>query len=380
MVNVGAPEAGDVNLTVIVGGQFGSEAKGHITKRYIKNVLNLAKFSHRTVPLVFNVRVAGPNAGHSAMDKKKRMWALRQVPIGVVVDQSNVRLHIAAGSEVEMEVLLREIDNTEQAGLNSISRLSIDPEVTLIDGNHHQTEADQRMQERIGSTGKGVGAARAERIMRTAKRLIDDPQAMDELTSRGVKIHGLTINGIHQESIRLGCSAEVVIEGTQGFGLGMHAGYYPQCTSSDCRAIDFLSMAGMSPWDPAVNLFRVVVVTRVFPIRVAGNSGPLAYETSWEDLGLQPELTTVTRKVRRVAEWDSDLVKRAVAANGGPPIVMLAVTMIDQKWPELQGVTTKQGITRAVRTWLREVVEAECGAPVLLATTGPDTGVWFHVR
>jgi len=132
----------------------------------------------------------------------------------------------------------------------------------------------------------------------------------------------------------------VQIEGTQGYGLGLHTRHYPQVTSSDCRAIDFMAMAGVSPWGANVRQVDVWVVYRPYPIRVAGNSGPLYRETTWEELGLPQEHTTVTQKVRRVGGWDGALARAALTANGGPsPSVHIAVTMIDQVDDTLAGVT-----------------------------------------
>jgi adenylosuccinate synthase len=128
----------------------------------------------------------------------------------------------------------------------------------------------------------------------------------------------------------------VIIEGTQGYGLGLHTGFYPQTTSSDCRAIDFLAMAGISPWQAGINI-EVILVARVYPIRVAGNSGPLMAETTWAELGLPEERTTVTNNVRRVGAWDDELVFEAIEANGGGgfhPDVKLALTMLDHRFPD----------------------------------------------
>jgi len=131
----------------------------------------------------------------------------------------------------------------------------------------------------------------------------------------------------------------VIIEGTQGYGLGSHAGYYPHCTSSDCRAIDFLAMAGIPPWSMFARNLEIVIVYRVHPIRIAGNSGPLKGETTWEKLGIPDEFTTVTKKVRRVGAWDADLAHRAFLANGGNSMaVRTALMFTDYQWPEMRGI------------------------------------------
>lgn len=303
-------------LSVICGGQFGSEAKGHL-------VADLAMYS--TNPAMHVVRVAGPNAGHSAVGiLDKKTWALRQIPVAAVA-RLDATLWIAAGSEIDVPVLLSEIARLDEAGYYVTERLVIDPSATLLTPEHVAAETEASLTGRIGSTGKGVGAARAARIMRTAVTAADAPEltrwVLDEPTANRLSGH-------------LDRGAHVIIEGTQGYGLGLHTGFYPKVTSSDCRAIDFLAMVGLSPWRWA-NALEVWVVVRPYPIRVAGISGPLLNETSWEELGLPAEMTTVTKKVRRVGGWDPSLVRDAVRANGGN--VKLAFSMADQVVPSVAG-------------------------------------------
>jgi adenylosuccinate synthase len=149
----------------------------------------------------------------------------------------------------------------------------------------------------------------------------------------------------------------VIVEGTQGYGLGLHTKYYPFTTSGDCRAIDFLAQAGLSPWIANAEL-KVIVCFRPFPIRVAGNSGPMGAETTWDNLGLPKELTTVTQKVRRVAEWDPALVEAAIRANGGlGRHMVLALTMADHVIPGLKGQTHLEDLAHsdldtAFQKWL----------------------------
>jgi adenylosuccinate synthase len=328
-------------LTCIVGGQYGSEGKGHVTAQ-LTNDRDAV------------VRVAGPNAGHSAYDRRGRLWKLRQIPVGAVWSTGPVVL--AAGSEIDLEVLEQELTELDDAGYSISTRIHIDPQSTVIDDVHKASELG--LVKAVGSTGKGIGAARADRLMRTAT--IFEQLGIDQSDSTSELLTGWLIKG-----------GNVIVEGTQGYGLGLHAGHYPQCTSSDCRAIDMLAMAGISPWHPAVTEFEVVVVARAFPIRVAGNSGPMKGETSWEDLGLPKEHTTVTGKVRRVGEWDPDLVKQAVEANGGANCVV-ALTMVDQKFPQVAKATNARQISPEVMQFVRQV-EEECGTRVGFLGTSPTT-------
>ena len=336
-------------ISVVVGGQFGSEGKGHVAAQ-----LSLRSKVHVCA------RVAGPNAGHTAVAEDGTPWALRQVPC-VAVTSLNTELVIAAGSEIDLEVVKDEVARLDEAGYGVSQRLRIDRQATLIGARHKALEVG--MQERIGSTAKGIGAARADRLMRTADLYpggIDTSRLMRECLADG---------------------GHVLIEGTQGYGLGLHAGWYPHCTSSDCRAVDFLAMCGLSPWTPGIDT-QVWVVLRTFPIRVAGNSGPLRDETSWEQLGIESlghireERTTVTKKVRRVGRWDPDLARDAVVANGGPsPDVRVALTFFDYWFPELAGAKWVSDLDDEHLAVIRDV-EMTTGSRVSLVTTGPDTAIW----
>lgn len=361
-----------MKVQVVVGGQYGSEAKGHVTDRLVRR-------AHAKGERVYNVRVAGPNAGHTVYDKDGHPWPLRQVPVGAVYAATH--LVVAPGSEIDPVVLLSEIDGLESAGFEIRGRMYVDQEATVLDSEHKTAEKVDDLVNRIGSTGKGIGAARADRIMRRADRVYDDEPLLMALAQRGVTVTDTT----HL----YGGSQTIIIEGTQGYGLGLHAGHYPQCTSSDCRAVDFLAMAGISPWsiDPAD--FEVWVVFRTHPIRVAGNSGPMYAETNWSTLGLPEEKTTVTKKIRRVGHWDEDLARAALLANGdtsqqvGGPFtrVRVALTMIDQVEPvlrdkEADDVTVDPILNNLLVGQLRRF-EHSLGRRIDMVTTGPKTGIWL---
>ena len=77
-------------LKVVVGGQFGSEAKGAVGAYLAAD--------GRTA----TVRVAGPNAGHTAYDADGREWKLRQIPAAAVT--TDTPIFIGAGSEIDYPV------------------------------------------------------------------------------------------------------------------------------------------------------------------------------------------------------------------------------------------------------------------------------------
>lgn len=307
-------------IVVVSGGQYGSEGKGLI-----------AGYLSQTEPRpLMAVRVGGPNAGHTVW-RDGVEYKLQSLPVAAVMRDDAVLIS-AAGSEVEWAQLQKELRETSINGVRP--RYILDEQATTIDPDNHA--GFHASSNAFGGTGKGVNRARAARIRREAELALSWEGVQDApvIADTAPLMHGWLAGG--------GC---VMIEGTQGYGLGTHAGEYPHCTGNDCTAIDFLSQAGLSPWGDHVDEFEAWVVFRTHPIRVAGNSGPFhAGETSWPELRsafgdhIPDEQTTVTKKTRRVGIWDADLARKALRANGGPfGPTRVALTFFDYLRPGIAG-------------------------------------------
>jgi adenylosuccinate synthase len=343
-------------LTVVVGGQFGSEAKGHVAAQLAKDLS----------PGSLAVRTGGPNAGHTVIDDAGATHKLRHLPTVIAV-RDDVDLALATRSVIDPRVLHAELDAW------SNRQIYVDPRSTVIDQEHIEDEQTDVQMHNIGSTRKGIGAARAERIRRNARTAgqvfgSGDANVVLEYTDELIR-----------QTIDQG--ADVLIEAAQGYGLGLHAGYYPHCTSADCTAIDALADCRLSPWALNAQL-EVWVVLRPYPIRVAGTSGPLADETDWDRLGIAPEYTTVTNKVRRVGGWDPGLAWAAIEANGGPYDVRVALMMADQVCPTVGGMADRDEFYEFMRTpdslelhrLLAQLLDS-CGTGPSMIGTGPETVV-----
>lgn len=361
-------------LIVVAGGQFGSEGKGAVAAS-----LAARHEAH-------SIRVGGPNAGHTVYDHAGKEWKLQQVPAAAVTVPG--ALMIGSGSEIDPDILDHEVKELDAAGFRVSSRLQVDVQATILWPKHASLETaglphgEAGITREIGSTGKGVGAARAERIWRKAILVGNE---VTHHTYFGPVWHGLLAGDtarLATEMLTMGES--ILIEGTQGYGLGLHAGYYPFCTSGDCRAIDFLAQAGLSPWQVLPEDLEVWIVLRSFPIRVAGNSGPLFAETDWNSIGQPTEYTTVTKKPRRVGGWDPELARKAIAANGGrgrwlANPVRVALTFLDYVFPSLRDCDDIEKIFNVAGPWLEDR-ENEIGAPIRMVGTGPNTLVSLEVE
>lgn len=294
-------------VSVIVGGQFGSEGKGKVTLELVRRA---------TENKVAVVRVGGPNSGHTGYAKNGQRYALRQLPAGCI--DRNVDVVFPAGSYIDISVLLKEIALLQYPK----NKIHISRYANIVTQAHKNWESEAKLTKAIGSTGSGVGAAVMSSIARGASSFplaAIHAEEVDELASYVCDTTQF-LRGI------LSRKGRVFIEGSQGFGLSLlDGGYWPKATSRSTTASAAVMEAGISPMD----VDQVVMVLRSYPIRVAGDSGPLYGEVSWSEVanisGIERDLsefTTVTKKLRRVGKFDSELVKRAIEANNPTHVVM----------------------------------------------------------
>jgi adenylosuccinate synthase len=270
-------------VSIVVGGQYGSEGKGKV-----------AHFLAREMKARFAVRCGGPNSGHTVIDAQGKARIFQQLPTAAILP--DVKLVICSGSYINLDILRRQIYETNV----QVGRLFIDSDAVIITEELKDREAQSGLVGRIGSTGSGTGAAVAARINREDSLLFaKDIPELQPFIANVPEILRNTID--HQD--------RVILEGTQGFGLSpLHSRHYPFTTSRDTTAAAFLAETGLSPLD----VDDVILTIRAFPIRVAGNSGPLVDEIDWQTVTAegghnQPveERTSVTKCIRRVASTPS---------------------------------------------------------------------------
>jgi adenylosuccinate synthase len=310
-------------VSIVVGGQFGSEGKGKVAHEIVR----------RDSSCVAAIRVGGTNSGHTAIDKNGRTVVLRQLPVAMI--DGNVKAVLPAGAYIDPEIFQQEID---LLGLKP-SQVLVSPLARIITAEHKAWEAASHLNASIGSTQSGTGAAVLASVAREAKGF---PLA-GLLAEHVEQLHPYLADTTGALRTWLVEGMRVVIEGTQGFGLSvLHGGYWPKATSRDTTAAGFLSEAGLSPLD----VDDVTLVIRCHPIRVAGDSGPLVGETSWEQIAMESgmsqvhrEFTTVTKRLRRVGRFDADLVRRAINVNKPTRIVLNHLDYID--WNVSTGLSEK---------------------------------------
>ncbi len=347
-------------VTAIIDMGLGSSGKG-VVARYLQGT---DKFDYA-------VRVGAPNAGHS-LEFGGKLYKMQSIPCNWI--DPDCALVIGAGGLINVKILAREIEEIKQVYPNILSRLFVDANCGILDQVHADAEGHDtqgNLKSPIGSTAEGVGAARIARIQRDpAKfRLARDCQ---ELRDLGVKIVDFAA-GVLVDAIKNGKS--VVLEGSQGTHLSLYHGQWPYVTSGDSSPACMLGEIGI----PAQFLTEVVGVARTYPIRVAnptlveGTSGPLKNETSWEEISKKigrevQEMTTVTKRIRRVGEWDDELFGKSVILNA-PTYV--ALTFADYLDAQDYGRTSYGELSQTAKDFITRV-ETEFGVKIGLVGTGFD--------
>jgi adenylosuccinate synthase len=340
-------------VTVVVGGQYGSEGKGKVV------ALTAARLKEPWV-----VRCGGPNSGHSLTLGGKQV-VLRQVP--AAAGHRNAVLLLSAGCAIDEQVLLSEV---RDLGLPK-EQVVVDPRAVLIDDSDRL--AEKAIAERIGSTGSGTGAA----LVRRMTRLPDVRLAVhSELLHNNVRVESVApLLHAHLDK-----GGDVVVEGTQGFGLSLlHGPDYPHVTSRDTTAAAFASEVGLSPRQVS----EIVMVIRTWPIRVGGPSGDLPQEVTWEEVQrvsgapeVYPEYTSVTNRLRRVARFDLADVKRACDYNRAVQLALMGLDRLDYR---NYRASSWSGLTPAAQAFVCSL-EKECQVRVGWVGTGFRTEEAFRLE
>jgi|SRR5581483_6492489 len=299
-------------VDVIVGGQFGSEGKGHV-----------ASYLSREYQIL--VRVGGPNAGHKVFVTPDP-YTHHQLPSGTLRSPES-KLILSPGCVLNADNLLKEVAECKVGS----DRLSIDPQAMVITKEDIRREGG--LVKGIGSTGQGVGFATSRRITQRGAGI---ELAKDIKDLRPFIRETWTVL---ENAFRDG--QKVLVEGTQGAGLSLYHGKYPYVTSRDTSVAGCLSEAGIPP----SRVRKVVMVCRTYPIRVespkSSTSGPMGIEIDWKTISMRSgiplkqledtEKTSTTHRRRRVAEFDWELLRRGSAMNGPTDIALAFVDYLNSK-------------------------------------------------
>ena len=325
--------------TCVVGILWGDEGKGKV-------------IDYLAADTDFVVRYGGGhNAGHTLVLPSGKL-VLNLIPSGIV--HSHTTNVIGNGVVVDPVHLCAEIDKLRQRGIDvrlGDNLLLSERAHVILEAHRRQDQwAEQQRHEKIGTTGRGIGPAYADRCSRIGLRLGDllrpellraalrglaahknagfaggglpplDEQAMvDELLAvgdrlrRGIADTGATLRRAHAAGRR------ILLEGAQGCLLDVELGTYPYVTSSHASTGGAFSGTGLPP-----HALRVIGIAKAYATRVG--EGPFPTELA-DDLGDRlrvagNEFGSTTGRPRRCGWFDTVAVRYSAGISGAAELVL----------------------------------------------------------
>lgn len=279
----------------IVDGQFGSTGKGALSAW-------LADQSHRNGCFFHGaIYSGGPNSGHTSWFEDEQI-VLKQLPtfsVHMFKRRTIVPVYLSAGAVIDRDILREEANRYPEIPI------FVHPNATIVTEEDKIAEKEGTIAQ-VAGTRSGTGAAIARKILR------------DPLAIASKSLGNLAPNIVIQNHRMKPEEFPYFMEVSQGFSLGINSEFYPKVTSRECTITQGLADARIAPR----HLARCYMTVRTFPIRVGNVDGFSSGdwyedqdETNWEKIGVVPELTTVTRRIRRVATFSMTQFYEACYAN-----------------------------------------------------------------
>ncbi|MBN6777053.1 adenylosuccinate synthase [Pseudoclavibacter alba] len=330
----------------IIGGQWGDEGKGKATDLLgDRGIDYVVKFN------------GGNNAGHTVVIGDEK-YALHLLPSGILTP--GVTPVIGNGVVIDLDVLFEEIDHLEERGIDT-SKLRVSANAHIIT-NYHKTldKVTERFlgKRQIGTTGRGIGPAYADKINRVGLRIQDlyDENILRQKVEASlfqknhllVKVYNrraITVDEIvdsllaKAERLRpmvgdtglevyeaLEAGKTVVFEAGQATMLDVDHGTYPFVTSSTCTAAGAASGSGVSPRQ----IDRVIGIVKSYITRVGSGPFPTELDDEWGELlrTRGGEFGVTTGRPRRTGWFDVPIAKYTTRINGITDFVMTKLDVL----------------------------------------------------
>ena len=317
----------------LLGAQWGDEGKGKATDLLGEKVDYVVRYQ------------GGNNAGHTVVIRDQK-YALHLLPSGIL--SPGVIPVIGNGVVIDPSVLFEEIKGLGERGIDT-SKLRISYNAHLITPYHRTIDkVSERFlgNSKIGTTGRGIGPAYADKINRIGIRVQDlfDPSILRQKVEGAlrdknqvlIKVFnrkGLEVDEVVDEYLRyaelfkpyvddtslllnraLDQGMNMLLEGSQGTLLDVDHGTYPFVTSSNPTAGGACTGSGIGP----TRISRVIGIIKAYTTRVG--SGPFPTELFDDDgeklRSIGGEVGVTTGRARRCGWYDALIARYAVRVNG----------------------------------------------------------------
>ncbi|MDG2046179.1 MAG: adenylosuccinate synthase [Halioglobus sp.] len=332
---------------VVLGTQWGDEGKGKIVDLLTDQAGAVVRFQ------------GGHNAGHTlVIDGETTI--LHLIPSGIL--RENVACLIGNGVVLSPEAALKEIRELEAKGVPVRDRLKISPACPLILPYHvalDQARESKRGNEKIGTTGRGIGPAYEDKAGRRGLRLGDlqDEQRFTRklrdvmeyhnfFLEKYYQVEALNVDKVLSESLEMGrellpmmhdvtsllhayraAGTNIMFEGAQGSLLDIDHGTYPFVTSSNTTAGGTATGSGFGP----LYLDYVLGITKAYTTRVGSGPFPTElFDATGEYLAKRGhEFGATTGRPRRCGWFDAVALRTAVNINSISGLCLTKLDVLD---------------------------------------------------
>lgn len=369
-------------FNIVFDGQFGSTGKGAIAT-YLANEYRPEIISTTNMP----------NAGHTAVHSDGRKFIAKALPTSAILKpwtnaEYNPWLVMGASAAFTIDQLYKEISECD------VEKLVIHQRAGVVTDEHKEREAVGTKY--LASTMQGCGAFLSDKVSRKQGiKLARDYEQLANYTNYSEFNNSVGIADdapMHMALNHAMTNGKTILhEGSQGFSLDVHHGHsYPFCTSRQTTSTQYMADMGI-PYYMTGDIYMVI---RPYPIRVGnvvendgsqvGYSGDCysdQHEITWQDVArnagmpdtiadelYSKELTTVTKRLRRVFSFSRKQIVEAVTVNGATKIALNFANYIDWK---CYGMNQYDDLPAAVTDFCKEL-EDLTSIKVALIGTGPQ--------
>jgi adenylosuccinate synthase len=333
------------NVTV-VGTQWGDEGKGKIVDWLSERADLVARFQ------------GGHNAGHTIVLDKK-VFKLSLLPSGIIRKKISI---IGNGVVIDPWALINEIQIIEKQGLKITPKLlKISNKASLILPYHQELDSlreNAKGNNKIGTTGRGIGPAYEDKVGRRAIRVCDlynkksrEIQLKAALTHHNIILKGLSKKPIRKEVVNKildkiapilkpfvtntmelilssnNLNKNILFEGAQGSMLDIDHGTYPFVTSSNTVSSQSATGSGIGP-----SLINYVLgITKAYTTRVGNGPFPTELNNKTGELlgKIGHEFGVVTGRKRRCGWFDAVIVNYTIILSGINGIALTKLDVLD---------------------------------------------------
>lgn len=335
-----------MSVTMVIGAQWGDEAKGKVVDLLSQDADIVARFN------------GGDNAGHTVINRYGT-FKLRLTPNGF--SNPVTICIIGPGVVVNLSTLISEIEMIRKAGIDLSDRLWISPRCNVVMPYHPMVEAiyeNAKGNASTGTTGRGIGPVYADKVSYNGIRLVDiaDAKVLRDKLEVQLKVKNALFTAFNLEPLKLETisdeklaqfaivkhmvresfgliqkgledNANILLEGAQGSLLDNTWGTYPFCTASTVLSGGVTAGLGIAPkW-----IKRVIGVAKAYTTRVGSGPMPTELDDATGKI-LQnegKEFGTVTGRPRRCGWFDAELVGFTSNLNGFTEIALTKLDVLD---------------------------------------------------